>query len=262
MRRTYNAKFVFDENDKFVGLNLGADFCAEHEWGIAGIEQTFGIDTTKIGITGRTITRMPNCFRTLEFQQNYKKFLGLYCSKSGFYGNVDNKEFKNYLPNPYGFKAGSCDYAAAWDENGFSVVISAEYREYFDDILIAMQENRLSIFIKGTANSFGRCGLCLYIVDRIPKSFIDSMQSYDEDVIALNKAADKTQIAQKLRKAGLQYFALSPHWAKDIHDLGPTKYDVAFWLNPMNQTKYRAGWMRVEDLEDWIKGKGRVINNR
>ncbi|WP_156883591.1 hypothetical protein [Salipiger mucosus] len=74
----------------------------------------------------------------------------------------------------------------------------------------------------------------------------------------LLKAARKTGIEKKVRAAGLDFFALSPRWAKDC-STSKTKHDVAFWLNPREQNIHNYGIFTVEDLEAWTKGKGRVM---
>ena len=42
-----NAEVLFHEGE-FVGVNLGADYCSEHEWGIGKIKQAFGISDKPI----------------------------------------------------------------------------------------------------------------------------------------------------------------------------------------------------------------------
>ena len=58
MRHANDAE-VMKIDDKLVGFNLGADFCAEHEWGIKGIVREFGVDGNKVGIDGRMVTVVP-----------------------------------------------------------------------------------------------------------------------------------------------------------------------------------------------------------
>jgi hypothetical protein len=55
-----------------------------------------------------------------------------------------------------------------------------------------------------------------------------------------------------LEKAGKDFFALSPRW-KDAE-----KKEVIFWLNPENQRENNSCWCTVSDLNDWIKGEGKI----
>lgn len=44
MRKAHNdVDFIFDDNKALIGVCLGYDYCAEHEWGIKGIKQALGI---------------------------------------------------------------------------------------------------------------------------------------------------------------------------------------------------------------------------
>jgi ABC-type Zn uptake system ZnuABC Zn-binding protein ZnuA len=87
----------------------------------------------------------------------------------------------------------------------------------------------------------------------LSQDVIDSIKESDLDVIRLKKTANKTGIYEILKKAGKSYFSLSPRWNDE------SKKEVVFWLNPMNQNKYKCGWFNVNDLKDWAKDKGKII---
>ena len=63
MRRGRDNGFLYDtDGTTLTGVNLGADYCSEHEWGIKGIQASFGIelaDDKKLGLEKRTITTLP-----------------------------------------------------------------------------------------------------------------------------------------------------------------------------------------------------------
>src|SRR5271154_2305282 len=60
MRRGRDNGFLYDADGKtLIGVNLGADFVSEHEWGIKGLHGSFAIpfaDDKKLGLEKRTIT--------------------------------------------------------------------------------------------------------------------------------------------------------------------------------------------------------------
>jgi hypothetical protein len=59
MRKAFRGGFIA-HNGKEIGIYLGADFCAEHEWGIKKLKSTFGIgETKKPGVPRRMITKVP-----------------------------------------------------------------------------------------------------------------------------------------------------------------------------------------------------------
>lgn len=84
----------------------------------------------------------------------------------------------------------------------------------------------------------------------------------DEDARQLQTAAEKTGIAKKLKKSRPQLDALKPAWRDFFEDpVYQSEYKVIFFLNPEGQNKYNSGWFTVEELLQWIKGKGPVIRN-
>ena len=64
MRNARNAK-VMKIDGHFVGVDLGADYCAEHEWGIKGIRREFKLNDDLVGIDKRiteAISRLTSLF--------------------------------------------------------------------------------------------------------------------------------------------------------------------------------------------------------
>jgi hypothetical protein len=86
------------------------------------------------------------------------------------------------------------------------------------------------------------------------------MKQKDEDRINLHEAAKATGIEEKVCAAlksdfgGKPFYALSPSWKNKQN----TKHKVVFWLNPTDQQKNNYGWFTVEELEQWIEGKGPI----
>ena len=61
MKQGRNESFVFDEETKdLVGVCLGADYAAEHEWGIEKLLQNFDCDKKKLGLYARKIRSSKN----------------------------------------------------------------------------------------------------------------------------------------------------------------------------------------------------------
>ena len=102
---------------------------------------------------------------------------------------------------------------------------------------------------------FKNGGLKFCIKSKMPEDTIQSIKEADLDYIALQKAVEKTKIKEILKKAGKEYFALSPRWKDD------NKKEVIFWLNPMEQDKNNFGWFTVADLKDWANNKGKIPMN-
>lgn len=127
-------------------------------------------------------------------------------------------------------------------------------------------------------NPFERGGLVVFIPSRLPAEIDERIKAAHLDQIALQKAADKTQIVQKINAINTKarqdagrphmanppcgYYALSPEWAGDWNTRvpnRPTKHPVIFWLNPFDQKARYWGRVTVEELEQWMKGEGWIM---
>ena len=67
MRRAFHG-VVLEEDGNFFGFNLGADYTAEHEWGIKRLEHDFEIchSPSLFGLKKRQIARVPDGLFFLE----------------------------------------------------------------------------------------------------------------------------------------------------------------------------------------------------
>jgi hypothetical protein len=291
MRRG-NKNEIYCENGVFIGINLGADYCSEHEWGIEKLKKTFGIPYPKaeyhkfidpntepikaFGISRRTATIFPEnniIFirakdKTLLVVSNWMYNRAEIVKKlvEGWPGSVP----KNYQElNLYNEKL-----ATAWSESDFGIFADGrENYKHLDELYKAMERKDLAIFIGGKDSVFSNPGLLLCIASRLPDEVLSDMKYNDEDQYNLRVAAWNTGIYQKLEKIEkaeqeitcrsfildslVGYFALSPRWTK-LNEQEKTKHPVIFWLNPKRQETNNSGWFTVEELEQWIEGKGPI----
>lgn len=302
MKRTTQGKDIYlNHNDVPASINLGADFCAEHEWGIAGIKADFGTElNNKNGIEHRRITKLP----PLTFVQDKNYFF--LTSVSGRYHDLTEEkvldslkvihknrdkviyplfmllpsfdyvdpETRKYYRTPKISKDWS--FSSAWDKDEFAILASKEKTgNFLPDLYDAFMKLDVAIHIAGTGgNPFARGGLCLSIISRLPEHLLKVMEESDINAKKLEKASRQTGIVQKIDRINKQakkdnyllwnppkgYYALSPRW-NDFNPKKPSKYDVIYWLNPMNQKDNEYGWFTVEELEQWLEDKGPVIKN-
>lgn len=246
MRRARGGKFIMHEG-VFIGIDLGADFCAEHEWGIAGIRNSLGIpsDCTAPelhGIKGRTITRFDE--RMFFFKKN-KTHACLTFEGNSFGGELRGWKCRELDNDPK-------ELATAWSERDFGIVVEKSYAPYLEELYEAFKRHDIAIGIGGVTNPFQNGGLSIIIASRFPADVNEKVKAADADYVLLRKTAEETGIAKRLEKAGKKYFALSPRWADD------EKTKVHFWLNPHDQHITNYGWFTVEDLDLWIAGKGKI----
>lgn len=294
MRRGEHNKGVIRENDAFYAISLGADFTAEHEWGIRGIQSRLGIndDEKILGIRRR---RISDGSRVHYVEGD--KYVLLFCdgyhtpdelAKNYSPDKLDRmvKEAKHYPFDSDGLSVGKkydrsgshidpdWEFTGAWCENSFGILASKEkLGKEMRQLKEAFDKNDVAIWVGGSAFGFDNGGLVISIESKVPKDKKKQMLDHDKDRRDLKKAAEKTGIKKKIDKvnedykkahpheaaaflhAPCSYMALSPAWIGEGFE---SKHPVMFWLNPNDQQNNGWGWYTVEDLELWIEGKGPI----
>ena len=256
MRRAMNSSIWRAEDGSLIALNLGADYCAEHEWGIGGILKKFGVKSDLLGIRGRTITcggnsiiseelKVDEWTREIKTKKKAKKLHSISFALPYSSGN----DF-SWLTKGTFWEPERTELIAFWSESRFLALL--ENRLDVDSLVEAFKNNDIAFWIGG-GGPFRNGGLCIAIVSRLPESFVQSMLEQDEDQLALKKTADSTGIERILTAAGLKWFALSARWKDEA------KKEVKFWLNPCDQQRNSSGWYTVEELKQWAQGEGPVI---
>lgn len=271
MRRGNQGKTVIRLEDEktLLGVNLGADFTAEHEWGIEKLRRIYGIDNQLDGIKGRLISQAP-ADRILRGEVRFGKPKATWHALVSFaspyhkeHNTTLDKELIDRLElTPYG----DDEIHGAWDESSFGILTKDEL--VIGELSEAIDRLDLCIAILGAlkGNPFSRPGLCLLIASRIPKVVAAHWLESDLDQKRLITASEATGIADRLQKAGRRYYALSPKWADAVlvskRGESKTNHPVVYWLNPMDQDSNNYGWFTVEELDKWVKGKGPVPKKR
>lgn len=251
------------DGDKVVGINLGADYCAEHEWGIKSLKRQLAIDPNEIGIEARKIQRLkPEDLRLVDTKiTKYGDFVskagkavrhktvkakalifceGIYWShlKPGEY--VGSRELQIY---------GDKTMATAWDEGSFGILVEEEHFDKLQQIYDAFLRMDISVWLGG-GGVFQNAGLVVAITSNVPEASKKTMRNADLDRFALEEAHKRSGIEEELTKAGKRWFALSPRW-KDSE-----KTELVWWLNPMEQHIHEFGWFDINDLRQWAKNEG------
>lgn len=250
MRRGRDSAWL-EHDGKLLGVNLGSDFCAEHEWGIAGLKRTFGITTEgKVGVEARKVSRVP---ADLHKEDHY-----LWCSHYGSLATVKKELYVNKAAHQttvaeYGIVIHTGETEGGWSERDFG--LWTKDLGIGNEMYTAFQACDIALLFLGGQYVFGNAGLGLLIASRIPQQFAEDLTKADQDGIRLQEAAAKTGIAERLKNAGRRYYALSPRWDDKA------KGTVKFWLNPMEQDTYNYGWYGVKELDQWAEGEGPIVKN-
>lgn len=228
---------------KLVGVNLGADYCAEHEWGIKGIQRELGIDITKLGLDKR---RISNVSKDLEWLENIQ--IGSYKKDKARWSGIWFG--KVYSGGHYFDSSAYGDLYSQWSENGFCILASTpEKVAQLKQVYEAFARNDIAIWLGG-GGVFQNAGLCIAIASNLPKDVTDKWYQADVDANKIREEFAATGIEEKLKKAGKSYFALSPRRDKDG--------SLMYWLNPMQQDKNNYGWFKLDDLDAWARDEGPI----
>jgi hypothetical protein len=147
-----------EKPNEFIGFCLGADYCAEHEWGIRGIKHAFSIPSEGMGVTKRTITTLPpigipekpTYGHVLHYFSTGKGKLAkhylVYDSDHSILNTIEKKEhyelhlFKSFRKDD---KEDRIDYhlAGAWDEKSFGILIDDTLKPYLDELWDALPDS-------------------------------------------------------------------------------------------------------------------------
>jgi hypothetical protein len=249
--------FLLTDEQKVLAINLGADYCAEHEWGIKGINQAFGfgLNDSKLGLERRQVTGTPLVLwlDKIPFKRyNSKTRKNETLKFSGFmfhsYYKEQDEDVKDMLTRQA--YPGENNIVSMWDEQGFAVLCGnegdiASLKEIYD----SFSKKDIAIW-RGGGGVFKNAGLVIAIASRLPKEVTDNWYQADADNKKIKEEVLAMGIEAKLRKAGKGYFALSPRRQGDG--------SIKFWLNPTEQDKNNHGWYDLKDLEEWAENRGPI----
>ena len=258
MKKAYHyTSWRLTEEGKLCGANFGYDFCAEHEAGIQGIRESFGIKTYTgngainsikkflgalkpiLGLEARKITKSPP-----ELQFFYKgDFCCVYYSTAKMSTTVFEDGIKSLAWEMA--KPGGRDLVGYWGDNSFMLVTTNH--AFLQELKKAFVDLNIAIF------TAGKFGLVICIPDRVDIRTKTDMYASDFNMLELRNKTDEIGIEKELRNAKKEFTALKPAW-KD-----PATKQIHFWLNPYDQQKYNYGWYTVEELREWIKDTGPIV---
>lgn len=255
MRRGMFPEIILHE-DTFIGFDLSADYCSEHEWGISFVE-AFGVGKKDdLGINKRCITRLPApsppTYRELSFFDVNTRPKISYLVYDTLKKTSDLKENKKYGE----LYIGASEVGSAWDSRSFGIA-TTKYAEELKTLHAAFLALDIVLGTFG-GGALKNSGFKILIASRVPQDVKDLWLESDEDERNLMKASERTNIHKILEKAGKKYYALSAKWSGDRKG---TKYPVHYWLNPMDQDNNNFGWWTVEELLQWSKGIGPIVKN-
>lgn len=268
MRKGSNNEIVLTDSNELLLFNLGADFCAEHEWGIKGINSAFAINNSiaanNVGIRRHMINQVPSDY-LLFFEEGKEAILifGTYMS----WKSSDDRNFK-YIKGLLRDDRGD-DFYTGWSNDEFGIRVKGTTNvALLKELYEAFLTKDVSIWLGG-GGVFKNAGLTIAKTSRLNADQLKTMLDVDEDRLKLNAASEDTGIIARLKEKQdsvdarsyynkpCGYYACSAAWISA--DLAQrSAYPVMYWLNPQDQKNNNFAWCTVEDLDDWINGTGRI----
>ncbi len=259
MRRAYSDMDFVTDDDKVVGICLGYDFTSEHEWGVEKLKEAFNTGKGyKEGVETSLITQVPESMADgRRFFEYIDKGKDAWIVLTTIWGLTKEEAIKNPAKHFRELNLhGDTAMATAWDDGSFGIRVKGkENKEKLKLIWEAFQNKDICIGLKPGSWVKGS-GLTFIFYSCLDKDLKDRILEDQRQQTRLLKAATRTGIEKKLRKAGKRWFALSPRWADNKDE----SKGVNFFLNPVNQAENYWGEVTVKDLKDWIKGKGKIPN--
>jgi hypothetical protein len=271
MRKGNNGGWLGENKEKphegsFMGVNLGSDYTAEHEWGVKRLQECLGIDKNSnlMGMERYHVGKVVEGVIAWMEESDEAALIIEEPSKWNKREKINDVSreltLSSYSKTP--------DFAAAWDEKSLGIrVKGAKNIKKLKLVHEALLNNDAAVWLGG-GGVFENAGLVIGIVSLIPKEMKATMKEAHEDRKRLEEASEKCGIKKKINginekfrkdnprclQTPLGYYALSPAWKTN----GESKHPVMYWLNPQQQDKINYGWFTVEQLEEWIEGKGPI----
>lgn len=254
MRRAFNdTAIITDDNEKIMGVNLGFDFCAEHEFGIKRLYQDFGMKREEeLGYESVRNTIAP---KGLFFQLKKSSAALIYQRFANSPKDLEDVlRYTLYLPS--GDETG---IACAWSGESFGLNVPNIYKNVPKMLYEAFLEKNGIIILGGNKNPFARGGLMLLdyalISEKWKEEARKSDSEYREEQRKFRQIENESGIFELMKKSGKEFYYLS------IGRLDE-KGQPLWWLNPSEQQKYESGWYHTEELKQWAEDKGPVVERR
>ncbi len=215
--------------------------------GIKDLKSYLGIDETNgVGLDRRKVQKQSPHLVWVDNKEISKvKYSGFALYR--FWNGVEEWTPRDFYPSNK-----EKTFNAGWSKDGFYVLAESKHKivESLKLIFEALNTNNACIWLGG-GGIFQNSGLCIGIVDKMPKSIFDNWAVGDNDQAALKAEFDATGIEKILRDAKKDWFYLGPKRDRDGK--------MIIWLNPREQNIHNSGYFTVEQLKLWAKDKGPVM---
>lgn len=284
MRRAYQDYGFIIENEKFLGVSLGFDFCAEHEWGTDDMKRVLQIPELSrktAGIKSRTISvkKPENIF----FYKEDGLFTWLYMGKKWPWDEVAEDRMPTYClktdelnwvekDNKRIVKENSQEkqremIITAWDSHEFGMIVKGKKeREMIKELYEAILKSDCAISYLSLSgnNPFSRSSLSVLIISKLDEQILKQMKDADTEHLDLKDVENKFNIYEKLKKTK-KFGEYSLHYcgpkflaygeSKEIIEAEKKKYNTKYEVIYLLNSSELYGWFTLEQLTKLIKDK-------
>lgn len=171
MRNVYfhDQDWFFSGKGNFQGLRTGCDACAEHEWGMKGIQEAFGLDLSLNSLERFRPTKKPETLHFFHADLKEDRYIGIILQPNKLYNPLDiAQEFECYNWDD--------EPVIAWDERSFLIMVPESKKKYVKAVKAlweALKNN--DVWLGG---DFGRpyrgTGIGFYLSSKMPKENVDA----------------------------------------------------------------------------------------
>lgn len=257
-----------------VGVHLAPNYVGQHAMGVDWLLRRLGAgakDEYDLRLfDGHVSTSVPEWSRAdLEHEEKLyldvgdrPKKLRSTSSVLCVEGNIEHatNECRRYSPLSL--------VTGAWDDSSFAVRgYGDEGRKIVDLVQEGVETCDLVVWVTSEID-LGHGHLCIARRSLVPDAMVEKFDAEIAEYRRLFDAAAATGIARRLEAIGplsplgrlRPYHALSPAWIRP-HDECVSAHPVRFFLNPTEQGANNFGWFTVEQLDEWIEGRGPIPKN-
>lgn len=287
-----DTRIAYREDGTPWAVFLAGNATAEHEWGIRDLLANLMIDPEGMLTAGRSMTApqelhiskgevtrvyfLPRTEGKTRRKKETTKVTYLGMSEYSVSAKVRHHELERYTLET--------DLTGAWSSKEFKLAAwSDEARAFLKELAKAASNGDLTIWTGNTPalvkNPFSHSGLIIAITSRMPDASRIHLDEHDTAQKKLNDAAEETGIRERLKASGSKlaswrhgpaFHALVPRWLEGLHKVTrndtevqlSSDHPVVFFLNPANQQDFNHGYFTVEELDQWLKGKGPIIKSK
>lgn len=180
------------EDGSLLGVNLKGNHCAEHEWGIEGIESSFSINRSILGVEGRLVKKLPPP-ELLRFETKGQKAILYFVQNTYTHFKSTEDETTKHVKKSVSASKDS-PFSGAWDSRSFAIeVYGKENMKLLKELYEAIQRLDVTISLGSSANPFDKPGLWLMVYSKISSEMKEATLSSD----LVYKAKIESELARK-----------------------------------------------------------------